>query len=100
MNRRKILQILAGAVAFFVAITGFSAGRYVLANPNEPLQQNLASWARNKGLGGVVDQLDGYTTIHLQPHRPTHWLFFLQTQNRPTPLLAPQHSDQQRHQQP
>jgi hypothetical protein len=65
MSRRKILQVLAGAVAFFVALTGFSAGRYVLANPNEPLQQNLASWARNKGLGGVVDQLEAW--LHNDP---------------------------------
>jgi len=88
MNRRKILQILAGAVAFFVAITGFSAGRYVLANPNEPLQQNLASWARNKGLGGVVDQLE--TWLHNDPPAaaPADTLALLPADTEPPNTIA------------
>jgi hypothetical protein len=49
------------ALAFFVAISGFSLTRYVLAHPNDPLQQNVASWARNKGLGTVIDQLETWT---------------------------------------
>lgn len=88
MNRRKILQILAGAVAFFVAITGFSAGRYVLANPNEPLQQNLASWARNKGLGGVVDQLEAW--LHNDPPAaaPADTLALLPADTEPPNTIA------------
>lgn len=88
MNRRKILQILAGAIAFFVAITGFSAGRYVLANPNEPLQQNLASWARNKGLGGVVDQLEAW--LHNDPPAaaPADTLALLPADTEPPNTIA------------
>lgn len=65
MTKRRILQILAGLVSAFVVLTGFSVTRYVLAHPNEPLQQNVASWARNKGMGAVVDQLEAW--LHNDP---------------------------------
>lgn len=65
MTRRRVLRLVAGAVVVFVVVTGFSAGRYVLANPNDPVQQSLASWARNKGLGAVVDQLEAW--LHNDP---------------------------------
>ncbi len=59
--RRRIFKSFAMVVAFFVVISGFSMTRYVLAHPNDPLQQNVASWARNKGLGSVIDQLEAWT---------------------------------------
>lgn len=65
MSRRTILRLVAGISTFLIVITGFSAGRYVLANPNDPLQQSVASWARNKGLGVVVDQLEAW--LHNDP---------------------------------
>ncbi|MEN9553696.1 MAG: hypothetical protein RLY24_1291 [Actinomycetota bacterium] len=65
MTRRTVIRIAVGVVVFATVLTGFSAGRYVLANPNDPLQQSLASWARNKGLGGVVDQLEAW--LHNDP---------------------------------
>ena len=49
----------------FGIVTGFSLTRYVLAHPNDPLQQNVASWARNKGMGVVVDKLE--TWLHNDP---------------------------------
>ena len=49
----------------FSLVTGFSVTRYVLAHPNEPLQQNVASWARNKGMGAVVDKLEAW--LHSDP---------------------------------
>jgi hypothetical protein len=61
MTRRRIFKGIAGALVFVVLITGFSVTRYVLAHPNDPLQQNVASWARNKGLGAVIDQLETWT---------------------------------------
>lgn len=65
MPRRTIIRVLAGVIVFAVVLTSFSAGRYVLANSEDPLQQSLASWARNKGLGGVVDQLEAW--LHNDP---------------------------------
>lgn len=65
MTRRRLLRVFAALVAVFVVVTTFSVTRYVLANSNDPLQQNLAGWARNNGLGAVVDQLE--TWLHNDP---------------------------------
>ena len=65
MTRRKIFRYLLLAVLMFGIVTGFSLTRYVLAHPNDPLQQNVASWARNKGMGVVVDKLE--TWLHNDP---------------------------------
>ena len=65
MNRRRFLRWTAIATALFSVVTGGSLVRYVLAHPNEPLQQNLASWAREQGLGGIVDQLEVW--LHDEP---------------------------------
>ncbi len=58
-------RIIGGVVVAAVAVVGFSATRYVLAHPNEPLQQNIASWARNKGLGPLVDKMEIW--LHSEP---------------------------------
>lgn len=65
MTRRKIFRYLLLAVLIFGIVTGFSLTRYVLAHPNDPLQQNVASWARNKGMGVVVDKLESW--LHNDP---------------------------------
>ena len=65
MNRRKILKGVALVLIGFSLITAFSVTRYVLAHPNEPLQQNIASWARNNGMGAIVDQLEVW--LHDEP---------------------------------
>ena len=65
MNRRKILKTVGGGVLLFSLVSGFSVTRYVLAHPNEPLQQNVASWARNKGLGALVDKMEAW--LHSDP---------------------------------
>ncbi len=65
MTRQRIIRVFVALVVLFGALTTFSAGRYVLANSNDPLQQSLASWARNKGLGSVVDQLESW--LHSDP---------------------------------
>ena len=65
MNRRKILKGVALVLVGYSLITTFSVTRYVLAHPNEPLQQNIASWARNKGMGAIVDQLEVW--LHNEP---------------------------------
>jgi len=65
VNRRKILKSLGAVVLLFSLFTGFSVTRYVLAHPNEPLQQNVASWARNKGMGAIVDKMEAW--LHDEP---------------------------------
>ena len=65
MTRRRILKAIGLAVVGFSLVTTFSVTRYVLAHPNEPLQQNVASWARNKGMGAIVDQLEVW--LHDEP---------------------------------
>lgn len=57
-NRLTIKRIVVGVLLIAVLSVGTSVSRYALANPNDPLQQNVASWARNKGLGVVVDRLE------------------------------------------
>ena len=57
-TRARIIRIVIGAVALFVLMTGFSVTRFVLAHPGYGLQQNVATWARNKGMGAVVDRLE------------------------------------------
>ncbi|CAB4613774.1 unannotated protein [freshwater metagenome] len=61
MVRRRVLQTVATISLLIFIGTTFSVTRYVLAHPNDPLQQNVASWARNKGLGAIVDQLETWT---------------------------------------
>jgi hypothetical protein len=65
VTRRQILKAVALVVVGFSLVTTFSVTRYVLAHPNEPLQQNVASWARNKGMGAIVDQLEVW--LHDEP---------------------------------
>jgi len=56
--RSRVLRALLAATVLAVVTTGFSVTRYVLAHPGYSLQQNVATWARNKGLGAVVDRLE------------------------------------------
>jgi hypothetical protein len=65
VTRRRILKAIALVLVGFSLVTTFSVTRYVLAHPNEPLQQNVASWARNNGMGAIVDQLEVW--LHDEP---------------------------------
>ena len=58
LPRSRTARVVLGAVLFAVVLTGFSVVRYVLAHPNYGVQQNVATWARNKGLGFAVDRLE------------------------------------------
>ena len=57
-RRATVIRIALVAIGVFVIVTAFSLGRYVLAHPGYGLQQNVATWARNKGLGFAVDKLE------------------------------------------
>lgn len=58
MKARRLLHLVGVVAASVLILTSFSATRYVLDHPGDSVQQNLASWARNKGLGRVVDALE------------------------------------------
>lgn len=57
-GRKRALRLLLGGVLLFVTVTSFSLVRHVLAHPGYGLQQNVATWARNKGMGTIVDWLE------------------------------------------
>ncbi|MFN5649891.1 MAG: hypothetical protein ACK49M_00205, partial [Actinomycetes bacterium] len=56
--RSRVLRALLAVTVLAVVVTGFSVTRYVVTHPGYSLQQNVATWARNKGLGAVVDRLE------------------------------------------
>lgn len=58
MGRRRVFLLIAQLTVIAVALTALSVARYVLAHPGNSVQQNVAAWARNKGLGGAVDALE------------------------------------------
>ena len=60
-STNRFLRLLLGAALVFTAVTSFSLVRHVLAHPGYGFQQNVATWARNKGLGTVVDWLESVT---------------------------------------
>lgn len=60
LPRRTWSKVVAVVAAVAVSAIGVSVTRYVLANPGEPVQQSVAAWARNAGLGPVVDRLEAW----------------------------------------
>ena len=65
MTRRLFLRVIGGLAAVFLLVVAFSITQYVRAHPRDPLQQNIASWARENNLGPVVDQLEAW--LHNDP---------------------------------
>lgn len=92
MSRRsRILRVSLVAAGFFVVLTGFSVTRYVLAHPNYGLQQNVATWARNKGLGFAVDRLEMWLHSDAPSAAPAASLALVDTPDTtvPTDTTAP-----------
>jgi Phosphodiester glycosidase len=65
MTRRLFLRVIGGLVVVFLVVVTISATQYVRAHPQDPLQQNLASWARENKMGAVVDKLEAW--LHNDP---------------------------------
>jgi hypothetical protein len=65
MTRRLFLRVFGGLVAVFSIVVTVSVTQYVRAHPRDPLQQNIASWARENKLGPVVDKLEAW--LHNDP---------------------------------
>lgn len=65
MTRRLFLRVIGGLAAVFLLVVAISVTQYVRAHPRDPLQQNIASWARENKLGPVVDQLEAW--LHNDP---------------------------------
>ena len=65
MTRRLFLRVIGFLVAVFFLVVAVSVTQYVRAHPRDPLQQNIASWARENKLGPVVDKLEAW--LHNDP---------------------------------
>ena len=65
MTRRLFLRVLGGIIALLFFVVAISITQYVRAHPRDPLQQNIASWARENKMGPVVDQLEAW--LHNDP---------------------------------
>ncbi len=65
MTRRLFLRVIGGIIAMIFLVVAISITQYVRAHPRDPLQQNIASWARENKLGPVVDQLEAW--LHNDP---------------------------------
>lgn len=65
MTRRLLLRVIGGLIAAFLLGVAFSITQYVRAHPRDPLQQNIASWARENKMGPVVDKLEAW--LHNDP---------------------------------
>ena len=50
MTRRLFLRVLGGIIALLFFVVAISITQYVRAHPRDPLQQNIASWARENKL--------------------------------------------------
>lgn len=65
MTRRLLLRVVGILVAIFVLAVAVSVTQYVRDHPRDPLQQNIASWARENKMGAIVDQLEAW--LHNDP---------------------------------
>ena len=65
MTRRLFLRVIGGLAAVFLLAVAVSVTQYVRAHPRDPLQQNIASWARENKMGVVVDKLEAW--LHNDP---------------------------------
>jgi hypothetical protein len=65
MTRRLFLRVFGGIIAVFFLVVAISITQYVRAHPRDPLQQNIASWARENKMGAVVDKLEAW--LHNDP---------------------------------
>ena len=65
MTRRSFLRVVGILFAVFFIAVAVSVTQYVRAHPRDPLQQNIASWARENKMGAIVDQLEAW--LHNDP---------------------------------
>ena len=65
MTRRSFLRVVGILFAVFFIAVAVSVTQYVRAHPRDPLQQNIASWARENKMGAIVDQLEAW--LHNEP---------------------------------
>lgn len=57
-DRRTVWAISKAIIATLVVWNGVSAAIYVSHDNGDPLQQRLAAWGRNHGLGGIIDYME------------------------------------------
>lgn len=89
MTFRRVLHLVVVVTASVFVLSSFSAARYVLDHPGDSVQQNVASWARNKGLGRVVDTLEAWLHDNAPSTLPADSLALAGDGSTPTSTLVP-----------
>jgi hypothetical protein len=56
--KHPVTRIIFLFVAIFSLMVGASVAKYIVEHPGDAIQQNVAAWARNNDLGGIVDKLE------------------------------------------
>lgn len=69
MWRRPVMRVIVAVAALITSMVGVSVARYHWQHRDDPLQQNVATWARNHGMGAIVDLLE--TWLHSDPPSAT-----------------------------
>lgn len=58
IRKRLSLRIIASLICVFGGLVAISVGMYVIQHPDQTIEESAATWARNHGLGAVVNQLE------------------------------------------
>lgn len=67
--RHRGTRITVATLGLLALMVTTSVVRYHLENSDDPLQQNVATWARNHGMGAIVDRLELW--LHSDPPSDT-----------------------------
>lgn len=89
MQPRQFLRLAVFLAAVVVVLSGLSLVNYVVDNPGNSLQQNTASWARNKGLGRFVDALEARLHDRAPAAAPADSLALVTDDTAPQTTIAP-----------
>ncbi|MEI7548263.1 MAG: hypothetical protein WCK21_09435, partial [Actinomycetota bacterium] len=60
-DKRTVWAICNSLVATLIVWTAVSMGMYLSHDTGDPLQQQVAAWGRNHGLGTIIDYLEAHT---------------------------------------
>src|SRR5689334_21489514 len=66
-RRRQRWLVVAAILIGALAVPGWSLGRTLAANTTDPLGARVVEWARDHGLGGMVNAIERAWYSHHQP---------------------------------
>lgn len=85
MRRRRLFHLAAHVALIGGSLTVISAVQYVVEHPGNSVQQNLASWARNQGMGRVVDAMEAWLHDQAPSTTPANSLALVDEQGGDAP---------------